>query len=74
MKELGLPSLQYRKSRADMIEVFKILNGIDKCVKDKLFNLKPMIRTKGHSQKPFYSMVDINVISNTSMFNNCFII
>ena len=49
MKELGL---QYRRSRADMI-VFKILNGIDKCEKDKLFTLQPMIRTRGHSQKLF---------------------
>ena len=53
MKELGLPSLQYRRSRADMTEVFKILNGIDKCEKDKLFTLQPMIRTRGHSQKLF---------------------
>ena len=42
-----------RRSRADMIEVFKILNGIDKCEKDKLFTLQPMIRTRGHSQKFF---------------------
>ena len=34
-----------------MIEVFKILNGIGKCEKDKLFTLQPMIRTRGHSQK-----------------------
>ena len=34
-----------------MIEVFKILNGIDKCGKDKLFTLQPTIRTRGHSQK-----------------------
>ena len=51
MNELGLPSLQYRRSRTDMIEVFKILNGIGKCEKDKLFTLQPMIRTRGHSQK-----------------------
>ena len=27
--------------------------GIDKCEKDKLFTLQPMIRTRGHSQKLF---------------------
>ena len=53
MKELGLPSLQYRRSKADMIQVFKILNGIDKCEKDKLVTLQPMIGTRGHSQKLF---------------------
>ena len=30
-----------------------IFNGIDKCEKDKLFTLQPMIRTRGHSQKLF---------------------
>ena len=53
MKELGLPTLQYRRSRADMIEIYKILNGIDKCEKGKLFTLQPIIRTRGHSQKLF---------------------
>ena len=28
--ELGIPSLQYRRVRADMIEVYKIINGFDK--------------------------------------------
>ena len=26
LRELGLPSLQYRRARADLIEVYKILN------------------------------------------------
>ena len=33
LKELGLPSLEYRKLRADVIEVFKIINKIDNVVK-----------------------------------------
>ena len=53
MKELGLPSLQYRRSRADLIEVFKILNGIDKCDKDQLFRVQTNQRTRGHTQKLF---------------------
>ena len=36
-----------------MIGVFKVLNGIDKCEKDKLFTLQPIIRTRGHNQKLF---------------------
>ena len=53
MRELGLPSLQYRRTRADLIEVFKILNGIDNCDKSRLFHTQPLQRTRGHSQKLF---------------------
>ena len=53
LRELGLPSLQYKRVRADLIEVFKILNGIDKCDKNKLFQNQPNQRTRGHSQKLF---------------------
>ena len=51
MKELGLPSLQYRRTRADMVEVFKIMNGIDKSDKDQLFTVQSESRTRGHTQK-----------------------
>ena len=53
MRELGLPSLQYRRTRADLIEVFKILNGIDNCDKSQLFHTQPLQRTRGHSQNLF---------------------
>ena len=36
-----------------MTEVFKILNGIDKYEKDKLFTLQPMTLTRHHDQKLF---------------------
>ena len=51
MKDLGLPSLQYRRTRADLIEVYKIINGIDKCDKDQLFRTQTDQRTRGHTQK-----------------------
>ena len=41
MRKLGLPSLQYRRTRTDLIEVFKILNGIDNCDKSQLFHTQP---------------------------------
>ena len=41
LRELWLPSLQYRRARADLIEVYKILNGIDKGDKNKLFQNQP---------------------------------
>ena len=51
--ELGIPSLQYRRVRTDMIEVYKIINGFDKCVKDQLFTMQPHRRTRGHKYKIF---------------------
>ena len=36
---LGLPSLEYRRARADLIKVYKIMHDIDKIDKDKLFTL-----------------------------------
>ena len=47
LREVGLPSLQYRRVRADLIEVYKILNAIDKCDKNKLFKTQPNQRTRG---------------------------
>ena len=48
---LGLPSLQYRRMRADMIQVFKILNGIDSVESDNLFTSTSARNTRGNSRK-----------------------
>ena len=53
LRELGLPSLQNRRARADLIEVYTTLNDIDKRDKNKLFQTQPNRRTRGHSQKLF---------------------
>jgi hypothetical protein len=34
---LGLPSLQYRRLRSDMVETFRIINNIDKVNSNKIF-------------------------------------
>ena len=39
LKKLGLPTLEYRRTRADVFQVYKIQNGTDKVDKDKLFQL-----------------------------------
>ena len=36
LKALGLPTLEYRRERADMIQVYKILHEIDKADREKL--------------------------------------
>ena len=35
LRELGLPTLQYRRERADLIQNYKILHDIDKIEKEK---------------------------------------
>ena len=43
--------LEYRRERADMIQTYKILHGIDKIDKDKLFTPALYSATRGHSYK-----------------------
>ena len=47
LKTLGLPSLEYRRERSDMIQVYKIMHGIDRVDKDKFFTVTP---TQGPKQ------------------------
>ena len=49
LKETGLYTLERRRLRGDMIEMFKIMKGIDKISVDELFNIVDSDRTRGHS-------------------------
>ena len=49
LKCVGLPSLEYRKERADLVEVFKIMNDIDDVDKEKFFTVSTYTTTRGHS-------------------------
>ena len=51
LKKLGLPSLEYRRERADLIEVYKIMNNIDQVEKDKFFKYPTYAATRGHQFK-----------------------
>ena len=51
LKILGLPSLEYRRLRADMVETYKILNDIDHADKQQLFELDNTGRTMSHGYK-----------------------
>ena len=55
LKTLGLPTLEYRGRRADIIEVYKISQGIDKIDKNKLFPKNDILQhtTRGHNQRIF---------------------
>ena len=50
LRALGIPTLQYRRLRADMIEVFKIFSGIDIIDRD-IFPAPTSYITRGHSRK-----------------------
>lgn len=60
LRELGLPTLEYRRERADMVQVYKIFNGIDKIEPDKLFTLASHRTTRGHSFKLFKPRARLN--------------
>ena len=38
-RSLGLPSLEYRRERGNLVEIYKIMNGINDVVKDKFFKV-----------------------------------
>ena len=47
-----MPTLQYRRLRGDMIEVYKIINGnYDHKVVTGFFELSDVEQTRGHSKK-----------------------
>ena len=51
LRKLGLPSLEYRRERADLVEVYKIMHNIDKIDKDKLFAFPTYTVKRGHQFK-----------------------
>ena len=49
LRILGLYSLEFRRLRGDLIETYKIMNGLDRVDVGKLFPLAGETRTRGHS-------------------------
>ena len=48
LKALGLPTLEYRRERAGMIQVYKIINNIDCVDQDKFITMSLNRITRGH--------------------------
>ncbi|PJE77517.1 hypothetical protein CI610_03559 [invertebrate metagenome] len=54
LQRLNLPTLQHRRTRGDMINVFKIVNNIyDSRITKNFFQMDKMSRTRGHDKKIF---------------------
>lgn len=52
LREMGLPTLQERRERGDLITLYKIVNGFEKMDKQDLVEIREeMGRTRGHSKK-----------------------
>ena len=69
LRLLGLPSLEFRRIRGNMIEVFKILNGIyDPCTTDTLLTLSADSKTRGHSLK--LEKIFVNTRTYKNFFTN----
>ena len=64
LKILGLPTLEYRRERADMVQVYKIMNDIDKVDEDKLFTMSQYAGTRGHPFKIYKKRFRLNIRGN----------
>ena len=65
LRTLHLPSLVYRRRRADMLQIYRIIRGIDKLDKDKFIELVGQTATRGHSFKIFKPRTKSRVKYNT---------
>ena len=52
LRHLGLPTLEYRRYRSDLIQVYKLLHGIDNA-DYRIFFKKSTTQLRGHNQKLF---------------------
>ena len=48
-----------------MIQVYKIMHGINKVDKDRLLTMDPYVATRGHSQKILKKRFRLNIRANT---------
>ena len=66
LKELKLPSLQYRRRRADMHQVFKIINRLERIEPDAFFRPNAQKKvTRGHNKRFYKPKPRLNIRKNT---------
>ena len=64
LKALKLPSLEFRRKRGDMIQVFKILNGIDQIEPNIFFPMAEKHGTISHKDKMFMMQNSLEKLSD----------
>jgi hypothetical protein len=52
LRNLGLPTLQYKRIRADLVETYKIINNVDKVDCTNIFQIRKT-NTRGHKHNIF---------------------
>ena len=62
--QLGLPSLEYRRLRADMLQTYRIFTGKDNLAPEKLFCTTQDQRTRGHRYKIYKQRCSTKLRSN----------
>ena len=69
LKILKLPSMQYRLRRGDMIQVYKIVKGLDRVPSEMFFKFcdasDDMRQTRGHNWKIFKPQHTLDVRKHT---------
>ena len=69
LRKLGLPTLEYRRLRADVIDVYKTINQYDRINVDKSFIIMENVTTRENSRKLYKRRSRLNIRAN--VFANC---
>ena len=68
MKRLKLPSLKFRRLRGDLIQMYKIVNGIDDVDSCKFFTNKPDLRTRHADDRIYIRHCRLDIRKNVFSF------
>ena len=71
LKHLGLPTLEYRRARTDMVQVYKIINQSDKVDISRLFTFASHGAIRGHSLKLLKPRARLNETVRTTRPEKC---
>ena len=64
LKTIGIHRLSKRRERGDLIETYKIMNGIENLDREKFFHINPETRTRGGDGKIFIERSRLEVRRN----------